>query len=250
MSSDEIVLFDIPTKGPRRTPWSYNPFKARLLLNYKGIPFRTEWLEYPEIGPRLQGHVPPIPDDTPAYTLPATRFPGDLYVMDSLAIAQYINTTYPSPPLPITTPEYEPFRTLARDIMVPLHRALQPLVFRRLLSPESQAFWRLTREPEHGMTMEELEARHVTDRDGWNKAWEAAREPTAGMTALLAAKGGPFFQGSDVSWPDLVWGSTLLFFEKIGDDVLGAFLDGAGEGREVHLRLLEAVRGWTGGWEE
>jgi glutathione S-transferase len=194
--------------------------------------------------------VPPIPNDTTAYTLPAIHIPGDIYIMDSLAIARHINTTHPFPPLPITTPEYEPFRALARSIMIPLQGAYHSLVFSRLLSSESQAFWRLTREPDNGITMEELEARHVTDREAWNRAWEAAREPTAGMTALLAAKGGPFFQGSEVSWPDLVWGSILLFFERIGDDVLGAFLEGAGEGKEVHLRLLEGVRGWSGGWEE
>lgn len=195
--------------------------------------------------------VPPVPDDDTTHTLPAIYIPGDdLYIMDSLAIAQHINTTHPSPPLPIITPEYEQFRALTRSILIHIYRIYQALVFRRLLSPESQAFWRLTREPDHGMTMEELEARHVTDREAWSKAWEAAREPTAGMTALLAAKGGPFFQGNEVSWPDLVWGSILLFFEKIGDDMLGAFLEGAGEGRGVHLRLLEAVRGWSGGWEE
>lgn len=195
--------------------------------------------------------VPPVPDDDTTHTLPAIYIPGDdLYIMDSLAIAQHINTNHPSPPLPIITPEYEQFRALTRSILIPIYRIYQALVFRRLLSPESQAFWRLTREPDHGMTMEELGARHVTDREAWSKAWEAAREPTAGMTALLAAKGGPFFQGNEVSWPDLVWGSILLFFEKIGDDMLGAFLEGAGEGRGVHLRLLEAVRGWSGGWEE
>lgn len=225
-------------------------------------------MEYPEIAPRLQAQyirsactrpftrltafsVPAVPDDTTTHTLPAIYIPGDdLYIMDSLAIAHHINITHPSPPLPIIMPENEQFRALARNIMIPIYRIYQALVFRRLLSPESQAFWRLTREPDHGMTMEELEARHVTDREAWNRAWEAAREPTAGLTALLAAKGGPFFQGSEVSWADLVWGSILLFFERIGDDMLGAFLESAGEGKEVHLRLLEAVRGWSGGWEE
>lgn len=81
MASEQIVLFDLASRPPRST-WSLNPWKsdtppldqntqadkltARLLLNYKGLNYRTEWLEYPEIQPRLQGQyvffvsLPPV----------------------------------------------------------------------------------------------------------------------------------------------------------------------------------------------
>jgi len=88
MASDQIVLFDLASRPPRST-WSLNPWKsnsparldhrqepvqdeltrsyhvARLLLNYKGLNYRTEWLEYPEIAPRLRDQSacpsPPLP---------------------------------------------------------------------------------------------------------------------------------------------------------------------------------------------
>lgn len=47
-----LVLYDIPSlKG---TCMSHNVWKARLVLNYKQIPYRTEWLQHPQIEPTLK----------------------------------------------------------------------------------------------------------------------------------------------------------------------------------------------------
>ena len=64
MAEEHIILFDIPSKEPRRA-WSFNvwrgersdktngnpatiaylaPQTVRLLLNYKKIPYKTEWV--------------------------------------------------------------------------------------------------------------------------------------------------------------------------------------------------------------
>jgi hypothetical protein len=70
MSSDQIILYDLPSKPPCQS-WSLNPWKstrqnhhpfyaytdttlARLLLNYKGIPYKTEWIEYPDVEPKFK----------------------------------------------------------------------------------------------------------------------------------------------------------------------------------------------------
>jgi glutathione S-transferase len=132
-------------------------------------------------------------------------------------------------------------------MMVAVRFAYVALVYHRLLSPASQAHWRATREAHVGMDMDALHARYVADRAAWDAAWAAAEEALGGISALLSEeKGGPFFLGEEVSWADFVWGGVLLFFERIGEDVLGELLTRAGEGREVHLRLLEALRGWAG----
>jgi len=67
-ASDPIVLYDLPSKG-RRSCWSLNPWKskvislyeevtnstqARMLLNYKGLHYKTEWVEYPDLKPTLE----------------------------------------------------------------------------------------------------------------------------------------------------------------------------------------------------
>ncbi|KAI0014877.1 hypothetical protein F4780DRAFT_151175 [Xylariomycetidae sp. FL0641] len=55
MATDEIVLFDLASKPPCRT-WSYNPWKARFVINFKGLKYKTEWLQYPDLKPRLAAH--------------------------------------------------------------------------------------------------------------------------------------------------------------------------------------------------
>ena len=42
--SDEIVLYDL--KNKHNKCWSLNPWKTRLILNLKGLKYRTEWIEY------------------------------------------------------------------------------------------------------------------------------------------------------------------------------------------------------------
>ena len=65
MASKQITLFDLRSKEPNRT-WSLNPWKsehalivtengtpllivlriARLVLNFKGLDYKTEWVKY------------------------------------------------------------------------------------------------------------------------------------------------------------------------------------------------------------
>lgn len=49
----KVTLYDLPSKNPCRT-WSLNPWKTRLLLNYKEIEYDTEWIEYPDIAPKFK----------------------------------------------------------------------------------------------------------------------------------------------------------------------------------------------------
>ncbi|KAK5273614.1 hypothetical protein LTR96_000214 [Exophiala xenobiotica] len=50
--SDEVILYDLPSK--QGTSWSLNPWKTRLVLNYKSIPYKTEWTEYPDLKPKFE----------------------------------------------------------------------------------------------------------------------------------------------------------------------------------------------------
>ncbi|KAF9479952.1 hypothetical protein BDN70DRAFT_993116 [Pholiota conissans] len=67
-----IILWDIPsTIGP----WSSNTWKVRYCLNFKGIPYKTEWIEYPDIAPHCQrlgiSYTTIKSDGMPYYSLPA-----------------------------------------------------------------------------------------------------------------------------------------------------------------------------------
>ena len=46
MSVDgQLTLFDLVRRDGKRS-WSGNVWKARLFLNYKGIPYQTHWVDY------------------------------------------------------------------------------------------------------------------------------------------------------------------------------------------------------------
>ncbi|KXX80634.1 Maleylacetoacetate isomerase [Madurella mycetomatis] len=254
MSSGQIVLFDIPSKAPRKT-WSLNPWKTRMLLSYKGLDFKTEWvmnppflhqasatrslLEYPEIRPRLEPHLPPH-EDEPGYTIPTIMLPDGRYVMDSLKIAEVIEAEYPTPSVHLDSPYHTKVRDFVRDIMGRLQPVYVVHVVKRILDEPSVPYWNRTRAEYVGMPLDQYEKENPVD-----KCWEKAAPVMKGVTALLEENSqGPFFMGSEVSYADFAWGGFLIFIRSIGEEMLEELLKVSGNAK-VHLDLLEALSPWT-----
>ena len=82
--ADIITLYDIPTVAPKIC-WSPNTLKARMTLNFKKAPYKTEWIEYPDIQPFLEsrGFKPAEGADEPAWTLPAIGLPDGTLIHES-----------------------------------------------------------------------------------------------------------------------------------------------------------------------
>ncbi|KAK1749867.1 hypothetical protein QBC47DRAFT_395161 [Echria macrotheca] len=242
MASDEIILFDLTSKD---TPecWSLNPWKTRLLLNYKGVPYKTEWLNYPEVGPRLAGHVKPHEMGTAIadYTIPTVRLPGDEYVMDSRRIADVINQRYSSPPLTIDSPQLSWFVENYGRLMTPFRGVYLPLVPRRLLAEGSIAYWYESKERLNGKSLDAIEK-----EEGGDVAYERLEPVLKEITAMLKENSsGPFFNGAEVSYVDFFWAAWLLFAKRIGEDVLDAVIERCGVDGHVHRDLLDAVKPWS-----
>ena len=73
----------------------------RYTLNIKGIPYRTVWVEYPDIKPLClkigAAATEKLPDGSPLYTLPVIFDPNtSKAIADSAAIARYLDVTYPT----------------------------------------------------------------------------------------------------------------------------------------------------------
>ncbi|KAK4551412.1 hypothetical protein LTR86_011178 [Recurvomyces mirabilis] len=72
--TDPIVFYDIASKQPLTT-FGPNPWKTRLALNFKGLPYKTQWVQMPDISRvREELGIPAnrtLPDGTPYHTLPA-----------------------------------------------------------------------------------------------------------------------------------------------------------------------------------
>ncbi|KAJ5550577.1 glutathione S-transferase-like protein ustS [Penicillium sp. DV-2018c] len=99
--STPITFYDIATTPPsEKTCCSPNPWKTRLALNFKNRPFKTKWIQMPDITNVRKGLNLPacrkFADGTDYYTLPIIEdHEKNTKVGDSFDIAAYLQTTYP-----------------------------------------------------------------------------------------------------------------------------------------------------------
>ncbi|KAK5736575.1 hypothetical protein LTR17_007394 [Elasticomyces elasticus] len=188
--SEELILYDLPSQQGRC--WNMN-----------GLPYRTEWTEYPDLNNKLSSlGCPPNPPGTNYvdYSSPAARLPGGTYVMDSLRIAHALEKLQPEPSLHLDNGYVDRvFKTIMAT-----HGALAPNVVVRLpikvLRPASQEYFRTTRGKRFGMSLEELAK---SDKAG-ETAWKAAEPHLNELKAILAEHDGPYVMGKTVSFADFI----------------------------------------------
>ncbi|KAI3334115.1 putative glutathione S-transferase [Ustulina deusta] len=234
MASSKIVLFDLPSKEPIHA-WSLNTWKTRLVLNYKGLDYETEWLEYPEIKPRLQPHFPTNEE----FTVPTIKLPDGTYIMDSQVIAEELEKQHPSPSLHLDSPLYQKYM----DQLSATFKALRPVfllgVPNRLLKKVNHAYWHKTRSLYVDMPLEQY-----VQENSAEDAYKAASPHLRNMTALLKENDkGVFFLGDTISYVDFAHAGFLVMFRALGDDIFQPVLEATGDA-EVHLKFLEALKPW------
>ncbi|CAK3950952.1 related to glutathione S-transferase [Lecanosticta acicola] len=241
--SNEIILYDLPSKG-RSACWSLNPWKARLALNYKGVPYKTEWVEYPDLAPKFKalGIPPNSPETNPnaEYSSPAIKLPDGRYIMDSLAAARELEQLQPSPSLHIHGNDYaNRTQEAVGQIMKGLAPIAMPRIPERLLNPSSAEYFHTTREKRFGMPLSELAQ---SDKAG-ERAWSTAEPGFGAVKALLVENGnGPYIQGGEPSFADFVLAGFWRFMERLdtGGDLYGRIM----EIDPVFARHREACQPW------
>ncbi|KAI0347640.1 hypothetical protein BDW22DRAFT_6305 [Trametopsis cervina] len=128
--TEPIVLYDVAWSLPLRA-WNPNTWKVRAVLNYKGIPYRTEWIEFPDIEPLAKSlgvsATSKKPNGEPLYTLPMILDPSTgKVVVDSLPITLYLDEQYPRTPRvvpPGTLSAHKAFAaTFQRQVLEPMRR--------------------------------------------------------------------------------------------------------------------------------
>lgn len=104
MSSDNetTTFYDIASAPPLRT-FAPNPWKTRFALNFKGIPYQTQWVQMPQIASLREGlgvlANRTLPDGSPFHTLPMIKdATTNRLIGDSFEIALYLDETYPDAP--------------------------------------------------------------------------------------------------------------------------------------------------------
>lgn len=231
--SSEVVFYDLPSKG-RPACWSLNPWKgtpstltnikshadinviARLVLNYKSIPYRTEWVEYPDLRPTFQSFNIPPNDPTlnpnAEYSSPAILLPDGRYIMDSLLMAQEIEKLQPEPSLGLDTDFPKRTQAIVAAIQKPMGPIMMPRVPELLLNPRSAEYFYETRAKRWGMPLPELAK---SERAG-EVAWRGAEEGMVQLRELLKENSeGPFIMGNEPTFADFILAGFWRFVEKL-----------------------------------
>ncbi|KAK3987696.1 hypothetical protein QBC44DRAFT_331081 [Cladorrhinum sp. PSN332] len=96
-----LTYYDIAFAQPRELNTAApNPWKGRYTLNFKAVPYKTEWVPMPDIAKTRQGLGIPacrkFADGTDFHTLPVLKDnETGAVVGDSLDIAHYLQTNFP-----------------------------------------------------------------------------------------------------------------------------------------------------------
>ncbi|ELR11339.1 glutathione S-transferase family protein, putative [Acanthamoeba castellanii str. Neff] len=94
-----LIFYDISSPIEPRS-YAPNPSKARLALSFKGVPFKTTWVDILDISDVRKGLSCPatrkFDDGSDFYTLPMLRDPASGRVVgDSFDIANYLEDMFP-----------------------------------------------------------------------------------------------------------------------------------------------------------
>ncbi|KFY11001.1 hypothetical protein V492_04738 [Pseudogymnoascus sp. VKM F-4246] len=255
----EIVLYDLACT--KNVCFSPTVWRIRLILNYKQIPYRTVFLEFPDIEPTLKG-LGIVPGESPTgekqkYTVPAIHHvPTNTHIMDSTpiakflvttspqqyqsttqtdagtGIAKFLVTTYPTPPLPLTSELGRIIEVQARSVVGPTFRASVLPREINILSPRSQEYFRRTREAALGHRLEDL-------LDDEEQSWKAVSEGMKVVGELLRtnAAEGPFVLGAQPSYTDFFIAGSLQTARMVDEAVFQRHMEYAGY-KEVYEACL------------
>ncbi|KAK6355089.1 hypothetical protein TWF696_004213 [Orbilia brochopaga] len=205
--SKTYTLFDIPTNTNPPKCWSPNTWKARGVLNYKGVPYETEWVEYPDIRVRLAAMGLPSKGGLMPYTLPMLRVtttsadgsePEVKYLTDSADIAKYINDEHPEPFMDfdsdINTEAVDFLTNTLRDPYCGVVLCEIP----DILPERSAAYVHETRPIWMGMPIADFKKKKIAEG-----AWENLETGIEKLRELLRRNGGPFLLGEKLSFGDV-----------------------------------------------
>ncbi|KAH0828818.1 hypothetical protein J3R83DRAFT_3269, partial [Lanmaoa asiatica] len=228
MSQPMIILYDVPSNIPQ--PWAPNVWRIRLILNYKRLPYRTCWVEFPDIEQTLRAiNAPPTsicPDGRPVYTLPAildpthvsnsTYFgpsgllsqPQPVVLTHANTIAEYLEHTYPARPvIPEGTRALQTLfvHYVAEIFVQPLLPIIVPMSHRRL-PPRVQNHFHV------GVAG----VQHAGKREEQWAVVQAQFTFLAGVLEKNASDGdGVVVMGHEPTYADFAICSVLIWIEKV-----------------------------------
>ncbi|VDC01290.1 unnamed protein product [Peniophora sp. CBMAI 1063] len=216
----QIVLYDtVGTKMPDKA-WSPNVFKIRFALNYKQLPYRTEWVETVDVRATAQRiGAPPTGkkrDGTLIYTVPIIFCTHcNQHVSNSLDIAIHLDRAFPEKPRLFAPGLADEALVRAWDdqwnqLVGPHFFTIGGARTHAQLPPRAAAFFRKTREGIFKMSLEEQ-----TSPERVQASWAALRKGLSRM-AKYTPPGETYFAGGDTpTYPDCVMAAYLVWMKRM-----------------------------------
>ncbi|KAJ5116291.1 hypothetical protein N7456_000639 [Penicillium angulare] len=196
----QIILYDLAcTKGVCFDPAVW---RVRLALNYKRIPYRTIFLEFPDVRPTFYA-LGLVSSTEEAYEAPAIHYlPSDEYLMGSSRIIDFLEYKYAWPSLPAPS-QSEAIRRIETQVRSYLDTIFELSILPRIiniLSPRSRTYHRHAAEKRYDFPIEEL----LDDEEETH--WRMLEGGMREISGLLQAKKavGPYVLGGHVSLTDFM----------------------------------------------
>lgn len=188
-------------------------FLIRYVLNYKKLPYKTIYSEFPDLEAVTKGAgIPPngtkLDGVTPYYTCPAiTDDATGVALPDSYKIAEYLDKAYPDTPK-VIPPGSEALQAAFYDQFHQVVTDLLPIFVPRvpaILSERSVEYYVRARFARFGKPLDQLEP--VGEERA--KAWEKIKASLGRIDTWLSKSSGPFFMGDTVTFADFVVASLF-----------------------------------------
>jgi len=194
----------------------------RYSLNYKGLPYKTVWLEYPDVASTLQSvgipptpGMPPKPDGSPYYTLPAIVDPNTGKAMsESLLIGEYLDSTYPDKPTLVPNGTRALMQAFVGAVANNLYASARFSLLKsceELLNERSEMYIREARKKDilKDISMEDFYPKGEEEKAEWKKFENGMGEIGKWMGD------GRFVMGDKISFADFILAGWLQGFIKL-----------------------------------
>ncbi|QRV75322.1 glutathione S-transferase [Ceratobasidium sp. AG-Ba] len=215
-----IIFYDIASKPGRY--WSFNTYKTRLTLSYKGLPYRVQYIRFHEIESTMRSlGMPQVSETVPHYTLPIIADPSSdpdgkpTFVSDSFKIAMYLDEKYPASQYPIVLPlATRPLQKIFIEqhfftFVRPLFPFIRPIAINMFMdADEREGLFKRTNPDHFNPPTKEAAAQSLAE----------AREKWTELGQALELGAGSFVMGDVPTLADFAIGGILdVFYKAQGD---------------------------------
>ena len=211
-------------------------------MNVKGLAFKTEWIEYPDIEAFYKERgiscVNTKPDGSPFCTLPVIHDGStNKYIADSYRIVAYLDDQYPATLtlLPAGTHALQAAFDSATWLANGAANAIIMPATHKILNEASQSYFYRTK------GIEELRLSEEKIDEQW-KMFEAGMGVIEGWLKNNG-EGQEFIAGDAITYGDIALAARILWYKKVLDDrTLDRSNESSNESKE-----WQRIQGWHGG---